>query len=103
MVTSGAVYSDIASLLVYNEYEVDLSYSAGAIGTRGNQAPIDITKSGYTPISFEIVYISDSAKVNPLCFCANNINQIVVNSYRTTTNAETVTGRIRVTYRKLPS
>lgn len=98
-VTSNAV----ASLIVNEEYEVNLSYSAGAIGTRGNQAQVDVTKNGYSPISFEIVYITDSAKVNPVCFCANNINQLIVNSYRTTTNAETVTGRVRVTYRKIPN
>jgi hypothetical protein len=96
-VTSNAV----ASLLDYEEYEVNLSYSAGAIGSKGNQAQLDITKNGYTPISFEIVYITDNAKVIPLCFCANNINQLLVNSYRTTTNAETVSGRVRVTYRKI--
>ena len=105
-VTSGNMHSvtsnAVASLLVYEEYEVNLSYNAGAIGSRGNQARVDVTKNGYTPISFEIVYITDSAKVIPLCFCANNINQLIVNSYRTTTNAETVLGRVRVTYRKIP-
>ena len=99
-VQSGGVYNFLNTLFNDEIYELNMSWSAGALGSRGVQEQIDVSKTGYTPISWSIIYITDSSKVNLLLFGANSKTRLVINAYRATSNAESITIRVLVTYRK---
>ena len=84
----------------YKDFSVDLSYDAGDVGSRGGQVLLNSGVPGYTPINAMLFYITDSSKANVMCFFGNSLSQLYVNSYRTSASAQTVSGTVRVFYRK---
>lgn len=95
----GALTNVLPTYLTYVDYDIDLSYTAGIIGTRGSQKGQPLFLNNKEAISLEILNISDSSKVFPIVFFGGDNKTMYVNGYRTSNNAETVSITIRVTYR----
>ncbi len=95
-----ALTNVLTTYLTYIDYDIDLSYTAGMVGTRGSQKGQAIFFRNQEAISLEIVNISDSSKVLPIVFFGGDNKSMYINGYRTSNNAETVSITVRVTYRK---
>lgn len=85
---------------VYKDFTFSsCSFSAGTIGTRGNQYSASVSISGYTPVSATIVSLSDSSSCMPITFISGTT--VYLNLYRASASAASgISATVRVAYLK---
>lgn len=90
----------ITDSFIVEEYMLpNVSWAAGTIGTRGTVSSVDITKTGYTPVSATICYIPDSSTMNPHAFFSSDLTKVYVAYYRASSGAITNVSGVKVRVR----
>ena len=89
--------------LIYDEFSNSntVNLSNGTIGTYANGVTIDVSKTGYTPISCSFVYVGHGSSYHAFCNLNSNILSILF--YRTSSSAYTVPAndvKVNVIYSK---
>lgn len=86
--------TELNSKIAYQDFSFrDISFAAYTIGTRGNQYSVDVSsiiKNGYVVMNTEIIYVSESANMIPVCFYSESdiaSAKIYLNIYRATSSA----------------
>ena len=84
--------------VIYDDFTFYVTFSAGTVGTRGAQYSLDVSKTGYTPISATVLQLN-SGVIHPLAMFTNDL--LFLNAYRATTGSVNNSALVvRVGYKK---